>query len=170
MTGYDTSKRRFLQATGSVLAVGVLAGCLGGDDDNGGNGNGDDNGGNGNGDDNGGTDDEYDFGDWFDNVDNYDGVEDHTGEDEVTVMNGTGPSGYQYDPPAIVVDPGTTVVWEWTGDGGGHTVTEDDGEFDSGMLSDAGETFEHTFDDEGTYRYYCEPHVNMGQKGVVVVE
>ncbi|MFC7230941.1 plastocyanin/azurin family copper-binding protein [Saliphagus sp. GCM10025308] len=38
------------------------------------------------------------------------------------------------------------------------------------MLSDEGETFEHTFDETGTFTYYCSPHVSMGMKGAVVVE
>lgn len=172
MTTTDRSRRTFLQASGATLAVSLAAGCLGGGDDSSGNGEsghgGDDN---GNGDaGNGDAGEEYDFGDWFDNTGNYDGVEDHTGKDEVTVMVGTGSTGYEYSPAAIVVDAGTTVVWEWTGDGGGHDVTAENGDFQSDLLTDEGETFEHTFDDTGTFEYYCVPHETMGMKGAVVVE
>ncbi|WP_255171553.1 halocyanin domain-containing protein [Natrononativus amylolyticus] len=172
MTKIDRNRRTFLKASGAALTITLAAGCLGSDDDEpqpntNGDGDGGDDGGNG--DDDAATDD-HDFGDWFDGVDSYDGVVDMTSEDEVTVMNGAGSSGMEFDPAAIRVDPGTTVVWEWTGDGGGHTVTEDDGLFESDMKTDAGETFEYTFDDAGTYRYYCEPHLNVNQKGAVVVE
>ncbi|MCU4743113.1 halocyanin domain-containing protein [Halobacteria archaeon AArc-m2/3/4] len=170
MTTTDRSRRTFLKASGATLTLALVAGCLGGDDDDssGNGGNGDGNGDDGNGD--AGNGEEYDFDGWFDDVGYYDGVHDMTGESEVTVMNGTGSAGYEYDPAAIKVDPGTTVVWEWTGAGGGHTVTAEEGDFDSGMLTGEGETFEHTFDEEGVYTYYCEPHRNMGQKGAVVVE
>ncbi|WP_276256108.1 halocyanin domain-containing protein [Halomontanus rarus] len=173
MTTTDRSRRTFLQASGATLAVSLAAGCLGGGDDSSGNGDSDNggNGDNGNGDTgNGDAGEEYDFGDWFDNTGNYDGVEDHTGEDEVTVMVGTGSSGYEYSPAAIAVDSGTTVVWEWTGDGGGHDVVADGGSFESELQTSEGDTFEHTFDDTGTYEYYCNPHVSMGMKGAVVVE
>ena len=104
---------------------------------------------------------------------NYDGtVEDFTGEDEVVVLAGSDIEGYEgefvYDPPAIRIDEGTVVVWE-IADQGGHTVTHEDGEFDSELLTE-GETFRYTFEETGTYRYYCEPHRSLGQKGVVIVE
>ncbi len=37
-------------------------------------------------------------------------------------------------------------------------------------LLDPGESFAWTFDDPGTYRYYCIPHRQDGMRGVVVVE
>lgn len=112
---------------------------------------------------------ELDFGDWFDGVSNYDGVEDLTGESSVTVRVGTD-DGFAYDPAAIRVDVGTTVIWEWTGVGGAHDVIEDDGAFESELQTAEGATFEHTFDADGVYRYYCSPHIAMGMKGAVVVE
>ncbi|MDZ7731624.1 MAG: hypothetical protein U5K37_12985 [Natrialbaceae archaeon] len=61
---------------------------------------------------------------WFEGVRNYDGFEDHTGEDQVTVLVGAGEGGTSFEPPAISVSPGTTVVYEWTGRGGGHNVED----------------------------------------------
>ena len=167
MTAFNPDRRTFLKASGATALFTLAAGCLGSDDDEpDAPTNGDDDG------DDGGDDagDDYDFGDWFDNTDSYDGVEDHTGEDEVLVLNGTGAQGVMYDPPAIVVDPGTTVVWEWTGDGGSHDVVAEEGEFESELTGDEGFTFEHTFDDEGEFRYKCTAHDAMGQRGVVIVE
>ena len=111
---------------------------------------------------------------WLDDVDNYDGTHDYRGRDEVRVAVGAGENGLRFEPAAILIDPGTTVVWEWTGEGGGHNVVEvDDGVFDSGdPVPDAGTTFEHTFDDtaEGeTFKYVCTPHEAVEMKGAVAV-
>jgi halocyanin-like protein len=166
MVRHDTTRRRVLQVTGAAVATGVLAGCTGsGNGNSNGNGNGDS--GNGGGDSGGDT---PDFDGWFDNVSNYDGVTDATGESEVSVDVGAGSNGLQFDSPAIRVDTGTTVLWEWTGQGGGHNVVADNGDFESDLYSDAGETFEYAFDSAGTYKYYCNPHKTSGMKGVIVVE
>lgn len=105
----------------------------------------------------------------------YDGsAEDLTGQEEVTVMNGAG-EGFAYDQPAIRVDAGTTVVWEWTGEGGGHNVvsTESPEEFESDdgdLISDEGHTWSYTFEAEGNYMYHCTAHTAQGQHGAVIVE
>ncbi|WP_232745109.1 halocyanin domain-containing protein [Halorubrum aethiopicum] len=76
-----------------------------------------------------------------------------------------------FSPPAVKVEPGTTVTWEWTDADDEHNVVAVDGEFDSGPAeSEAGTTFEHTFEDAGTYRYVSEPQADAGMKGVVVAE
>ncbi len=111
---------------------------------------------------------------WLDDVDNYDGTHDYRGEDEVHVTVGAGENGLRFDPAAILIDPGTTVVWEWTGEGGAHNVVEvDDGVFDSGdAVDEAGEVFEYTFDDvaEGdAFNYVCTPHEAVGMKGAVAI-
>lgn len=112
---------------------------------------------------------------WFDDVDNYEGTVDLRGEEEVTVVVGAGDDGLQFDPPAVLVDPGTTVVWEWTGVGSHNVVHEppEDGEvaFESELVGEEGATFEQTFDDaeEAIYRYFCEPHRSVGMKGAVSV-
>jgi plastocyanin len=36
-------------------------------------------------------------------------------------------------------------------------------------LLDAGDTFEFTFDEPGTYRYFCIPHEDQGMVGTIVV-
>lgn len=131
-------------------------------------------------------DDEPDYGDWFDDVENYEETEDMTGEEEVTVDVGAGDNGLQFDPPAIRIDQDTTVVWEWTGEGGGHNVVHvpeeeeelqienatgaDEPVFETEVTSEEGYTFEHQFEDTGTYLYVCEPHRQQGMKGAVVVE
>jgi halocyanin-like protein len=108
---------------------------------------------------------------WFEGVSNYDGVVDATGTSEVTIEVGAeGNDGaFAFGPAAVRVDPGTTVVWEWTGDGGSHNVAAESGDFESKMASEAGHTFEQTFDEEGIHKYACTPHKPMGMKGAVVV-
>ncbi len=112
------------------------------------------------------------FGGWMSDVGNYPEVVDETGSSEVTVQVGTEANGgaFGFGPAAVQVDPGTTIIWEWTGEGGQHNVVAQDGaSFDSELVADAGFTFEHTFEEEGVTTYYCQPHQSLGMKGVVVV-
>lgn len=111
------------------------------------------------------------FGGWMSDVENYDGVVDRTGRDEVTVRVGVDNGGqpFGFGPPAVRVDPGTTVIWEWTGRGNQHNVVDDGGDFESELAAEEGFTFEQTFESEGVTRYYCTPHQSLGMKGVVVV-
>jgi halocyanin-like protein len=148
-----TDRRTVLKATGAAALATTLAGCSGGDG----------------GGDGGGT---RSFDGWLESTSNYDGVADETGASEVTVEVGTeGNSGNNgFSPAAVKVSAGTTVVWEWTGKGSMHNVVAEDGNYESEMTSEAGFTFERTFDETGTSKYYCRPHETMGMKGVVVVE
>lgn len=109
-----------------------------------------------------------DLADWFADVSNYEGVADERGTTDVTVTVGAA-DGFAFGPAAVRVDPGTTVTWEWTGEGGSHNVAAEDGAYESDLLSTAGETFEHTFDAESVSLYACSPHKAMGMKGAVVV-
>jgi plastocyanin len=99
-----------------------------------------------------------------------------------------------FDPDAITVAPGDTVVWENVG-AIGHSVTayEDEipdeaayfasggfdaeqaardayapGDPDSGDVA-GGESFEHTFEVEGSYGYFCVPHEAVGMVASVEV-
>jgi len=112
------------------------------------------------------------FGGWMSDVSNYDGVHDQTGNSEVTVEVGVeaNQGAFGFGPAAVQVDPGTTIIWEWTGNGGVHNVAaESGGDFGSELTQEAGFTFEHTFESEGVVKYFCQPHRALGMKGVVVV-
>ncbi len=74
-----------------------------------------------------------------------------------------------YRPESITVDAGTTVTWTQK-DAGSHTVTsgtveqgtggvteQPDKKFDSGNLA-TNKTFEFTFEEPGTYQYFCAVH------------
>lgn len=84
-----------------------------------------------------------------------------------------------FRPETVTVEAGTTVTWTQK-DPGFHTVTSGtveqggvgvtpapDGRFDSGELA-TGKTFTHTFDQSGTYSYFCEIHPAT-MRGVVQV-
>lgn len=70
-----------------------------------------------------------------------------------------------YEPNTIEVPVGTAVTWT-NDDTLIHTVTSDDGLFDSNSIDGEG-TFSHTFDTPGTYPYSCMLHAGM--RGTVVV-
>ncbi|WP_338739604.1 halocyanin domain-containing protein [Haloplanus salilacus] len=112
------------------------------------------------------------FDGWLSNVGNYEGLVDETGSDEVTVEVGVeqGSGAFGFGPAAVQVDPGTTVVWEWTGNGGVHNVAAEEGaDFSSENSQEAGFTFEQTFEESGVVKYFCQPHRALEMKGVVVV-
>jgi plastocyanin len=73
---------------------------------------------------------------------------------------------FEFVPVGVTVRAGTRVIWV-NRDAASHTVTADDGAFDSGPLR-LGGRFGHTFEAPGRYSYFCAYHANM--TGVVTVE
>ena len=66
--------------------------------------------------------------------------------------------------------PGTTVRWRNT-TATFHTVTPDGHTtWTEWQTSSAGETFEVTFLETGTYAYFCDPHRSIGMVGTIIVE
>jgi len=101
-------------------------------------------------------------------------IVDMTGQSSVTVSVGAGEQGLAFDPAAVQVDTGTTIVWEWTGEGGGHNVIPaDDSEFtefgEEETIQEQGHTVEQTFDEAGVGLYFCQPHRALGMHGAFVV-
>jgi halocyanin-like protein len=74
-----------------------------------------------------------------------------------------------FDPPALRVSTGTTVVWERTGQGAQHNVVDEGGAFESELSAAEGVTVHHDFASSGTVRHACTPHRALGMKGVVIV-
>jgi plastocyanin len=70
-----------------------------------------------------------------------------------------------FNPSDIQARVGEDVMWSFDDKGVAHTVTADDGSFDSGKMT-AGE-FHHRFDRPGVYGYHCQIHPKM--KGTVAV-
>ncbi len=97
---------------------------------------------------------------------------------------------FGFDPKTATIEPGQTVTWKNTSDVD-HTVTayEDEipdaaayfasGGFESeraarnhvteGLIASDGE-YEYTFEEPGTYEYYCIPHESSGMVGTVHVK
>jgi len=70
-----------------------------------------------------------------------------------------------FDPPDVAIEPGSTITW--TNNGAlPHTVTADDGSFDSGRLN-PGDSYTVAFDGQGTVTYHCAIHPEM--RGSVTV-
>lgn len=90
------------------------------------------------------------------------------GEGETVFIN-----TFIFRPDPITVPAGTTVTWIQN-DSTTHTVTSGDRDAGPDGLFDAslakGETFEHTFDEPGTYDYFCSLHSGPGMTGQVIVE
>ncbi|SRR6266404_6160064 len=72
---------------------------------------------------------------------------------------------FNFTPPTLVVEPGTTVTWT-NADDSPHTVRENDGKFKSAAL-DTDDTFSQTFTAPGEYQYFCSIHPRMVGKVVV---
>lgn len=67
---------------------------------------------------------------------------------------------FDYFPRDLTVRAGTTVTWV-NRDAAPHTATDEDGEaWDTGRL-DKGESASLTFDEPGTYPYFCTFHPYM---------
>lgn len=79
----------------------------------------------------------------------------------------------RFVPAQVSVPAGETVVWT-NNDSVGHTVTADDGSFDShpacgsigGKCMLKGETFQFTFSQPGTVAYHCRVHGGPGGRGM----
>lgn len=71
-----------------------------------------------------------------------------------------------FDPNPITINKGESVVWT-NKDFGIHTITENDGLFSSDNLR-PDQTFEHKFDQSGTFEYHCKLHPTMTGKVIVV--
>jgi plastocyanin len=74
-------------------------------------------------------------------------------------------SDFQFAPGSVTIDVGDTVTWTNEGPTP-HSATADDGGFDTGIF-DAGQSRSETFDQAGTFAYFCTPHPNM--RGTITV-
>jgi len=89
-----------------------------------------------------------------------------------THMVDVAPGGLFFLPDSLTIQAGDTVVWTWKGSS--HSVTsgypgQPSGVFDSGIHG-SGFTFSFTFQNAGTFLYYCMPHGTCcGMTGAVIV-
>ncbi|WP_435068917.1 plastocyanin/azurin family copper-binding protein [Haloplanus sp. C73] len=99
-----------------------------------------------------------------------------------TVAMVTESGSYYFDPIGLHVEPGDTV--EWVNESGQHSATsytsdnprydgdrripEGAASWNSGVFEEQGATFSYTFEETGTYDYYCIPHRTLGMVGRIV--
>lgn len=90
------------------------------------------------------------------------------GESDATAVEGDAVTieNYAFSPIKLSAAAGTTVTWT-NKDSTPHTVTADDGSFDSGNLG-SGDTWTYTFKVAGTFAYHCNYHPAM--KGAVTIK
>lgn len=112
------------------------------------------------------------YGDWFDNVSNFNGTADRTDRESVEVAVGAQGNGdwFAFEPAAVAISPGSLVEWIWTGEGGEHNVIAENEAFSSEYARSEGYTYSRQFDRTGVYLYYCKPHISLGMKGAIKVE
>ena len=83
-------------------------------------------------------------------------------ENTVTVSNNS------FSPASLTVAAGTTVTWSWTSSAVNHNVIGDDGENppSSGAATNGPHTYQFSFGQPGTFRYYCGVHGGPGGSGM----
>ena len=94
---------------------------------------------------------------------------------DVTI--GISSDGYAFSPASVSIDVGQTVCWKWSGVDVAHNVKEVTGmkstKFVSGGITsgtaDVNVDFSHTFSEDTTFYYACEPHISMDMFGKVTV-
>ena len=82
------------------------------------------------------------------------------------LANSVSIKGMAFSNASLTITAGASVKWT-NNDSYSHTVTADDGSFDSGSIA-PGSTYSHTFPVAGTYNYHCSIHPSM--KGAIVSE
>ena len=96
---------------------------------------------------------------------------------DCAVTIGLTADGYGFNPSITSINVGQTVCWSWTDAVMGHNVKQVDGALSStfvanGVTSGAAATtvaFHHTFTENQTFYYACEPHISMNMFGEIVV-
>ena len=94
---------------------------------------------------------------------------------DVTI--GISSDGYAFSPASVSIDVGETVCWKWTDSEMGHNVREVDGMKSTkyvvgGVYSGPAAStvdFHHTFTEDTTFYYACEPHIPLDMFGVITV-
>jgi plastocyanin len=79
-------------------------------------------------------------------------------------------SGSRFDPSSVTISVGTTVRWI-SDTSTFHTITpRNHSEWSRVEMDAQGKTFEHTFNNAGTFDYFCEPHESAGMTGSITVQ
>lgn len=68
-------------------------------------------------------------------------------------------ANFTFSPQTLNITAGTTVKWT-NNDSTAHTITSDNGVFQSGNVA-PGSSFSYTFGQTGTFSYHCSIHPSM---------
>lgn len=79
---------------------------------------------------------------------------------------GRGTAAFGENP--LVIPMGTTITWT-NNDSVPHTATSDTGVWDSGTLN-PGQSYSFTFNEPGTFPYFCATHGQASMSGVIQVQ
>ena len=71
-----------------------------------------------------------------------------------------GIENFAFTAPSVSIPVGQTLTWKNLTGGTAHTTTSSDDVWDSGRIG-GGDTFAFTFDDPGTFTYFCAIHPTM---------
>ena len=79
-------------------------------------------------------------------------------------------TNFRFSPSEITIDEGQVVRFFWSGELLRHNAVEENGLFDSGE-PETDVDYSHKFEigSNGTYKYVCEPHEQMGMIGTIIV-
>jgi plastocyanin len=86
----------------------------------------------------------------------------------VQVISSSSSGVNRFSPADVTVTVGETVTWSWTDEVMKHNITPDDGvtPASSGALTNGPHTYQYTFTEVGTFRYYCQAHGAAGGVGM----
>ena len=82
-----------------------------------------------------------------------------------TIVKEVSINQFAFSPASLTVNAGTVVKWT-NNDPVSHTVTSEDGTFDSGIMNQ-GAIYSHTFNAKGSFPYHCHLHPSMTATVVV---
>lgn len=112
---------------------------------------------------------------WVPNSNGFNGdIADHRGENDVTIQVGAGPNGHAFDPAVVMVNPGTTITWEWVEGSGAHYVVSrvqvnNDPDTIPDLIDDGTYSTSRTLNIPEMKRYACYNHHGDGMLSTIVV-
>ncbi|NEO70345.1 MAG: plastocyanin [Moorea sp. SIO3H5] len=93
------------------------------------------------------------------------------GAETYTVKMGTNNGQLKFEPNVLTIKAGETVKWVMNKIGPHNVIVDGYPSLShKNMLMAAGSSYESTFDEPGTYSYYCAPHRGAGMGGTIIVE
>ncbi len=109
-----------------------------------------------------------DYGGWLDGANGWSegSTVDARGKKKVTVQVGVGEGGLAFDPVAVHVDEGATIVWEWQS--AGHNVAAQQGADFASDIQSSG-TYEWKATGGPIVTYQCDPHAGQGMLGAIAI-